>query len=1338
MKHKNMLKTLFLLLAIFTYGLSAKAQCTTPDIGSVYENGNGYVSFTVKNQNNMDLRYYITKGNENAPSTYNNWSNYQSLYSTSDSTEFITNYTYFTPGNYKITIVNTNCANPIVKTKKFTVGCSYRNINTSNLMSINNVSQSIQGDRIDVEAELYYFSHIKATDFEYCLAAYGDNYDNYTPITGGSLNLSLNKDQYNNPISSDNYYYISYRLRNCNGNPNIVTYGEIDGFDLCSNFIENVDINLASDGFKFDITLSNANQYPADGFAYAVYKSGTSPVYPADYNFIGNTLSVNAIDTTFEGSNLDNGENYYIRILSVCDTANIYTEIYKEYHLYNSCLSPQNLTITNNFDSTATITWSKNDLQSGNVSYKYYFGDGSDYTRPSIAINDTTALVDVTESGRNYLIVQTMCSTTDSSSTNVTYYEFTNFCGDTLSNVQAIQQDSTIRVSWDLSANTDVTHYRINIENQYYSNQSRTIYVSNTTSSVTIDTLNGGLFLNNNENYIIQVMSVCDSTNGLYSESVNRVVSIEYVCNATVNNLTLVDNGGRTITATWDAAQNISHYLVELYSNYYFFDTTVTTNSITIPALENGDHYVYVTASCDANGLILSPYVEAEIDMEFCKPSTTVTQIDNLDGTVTLAFNNPNTANDTIIYLYGYDYDSYHMFSSYYNSIDTFDTYGNDLYYIESANMCLNRYNNRVWSNYFDTTINYNTFCSSMYIYDLELTNSNNSIVASFTPGNGNRPNQGYAYKIYDDYGNRSPLIYFNDTIVSISVGPLGNPLEVGEEYEIEIYSVCDSLNNVYESLDYTDIYYQPCYVYTYINMTQNQTTGNISFRVLDYNTYNDITTGFYYAVTDGSDYPQYYSQLTYSNTAQINNINSFWNGTTFVQANEDRIYVTIFPICNAADTTLSLWNRWYNEDYIDNNITYCSNNNVSGSEYVASTNSVKITINATNNRAAAYRYYVLPRNTLMTNTERENAYREVLTSSLTAVNGKWILNLNTNTFDNTAFVNGQTYDYKIVALCDTGLNAVTSYVYGLYSFTVDSTQYNCNSYISGSVTATQNHNAINLEWTTGITDNGFGYAIVPVGTTPINSHFVHTFAQHASVNATTNNNQSFVDGQLYKVYVNYACNSDYNSFSSSTISTNIVYEVDGSNVTTCAPVDSLKVIDQNNGKLTISWDYASTLADGFSYAILPGGVTPTASHFKVAYASPLYNVATTTVSPTDTLVSGNSYVVYVRANCDVTNNLVSDVKSKAIAIYNTLAVDNSTLENMKVYPNPTTGTVTIELAQVDATSMTIVDLTGKVVFESEITSTTTSVDLSNFTNGVYMINVKTLNDVKTTRIVKK
>lgn len=78
-----------------------------------------------------------------------------------------------------------------------------------------------------------------------------------------------------------------------------------------------------------------------------------------------------------------------------------------------------------------------------------------------------------------------------------------------------------------------------------------------------------------------------------------------------------------------------------------------------------------------------------------------------------------------------------------------------------------------------------------------------------------------------------------------------------------------------------------------------------------------------------------------------------------------------------------------------------------------------------------------------------------------------------------------------------------------------------------------------------------------------------------------------------------------------------------------------------------------------------------------------------------------------------------------------------NSLEGVSVYPNPSEGLVTISNDLNVENTITVTDLTGKVV-ATKVAATSTTIDLSNVRTGVYLVKVENTNGKKVERVVIK
>ena len=83
------------------------------------------------------------------------------------------------------------------------------------------------------------------------------------------------------------------------------------------------------------------------------------------------------------------------------------------------------------------------------------------------------------------------------------------------------------------------------------------------------------------------------------------------------------------------------------------------------------------------------------------------------------------------------------------------------------------------------------------------------------------------------------------------------------------------------------------------------------------------------------------------------------------------------------------------------------------------------------------------------------------------------------------------------------------------------------------------------------------------------------------------------------------------------------------------------------------------------------------------------------------------------------------------------LAVETNTLNGVSVYPNPSEGIITIANDNNDENTIVISNVAGQVVY-NQSSSADTSIDLSSFGSGLYVVNVSNENGSLIERVVIK
>ncbi|MNU83902.1 hypothetical protein D3C71_736120 [compost metagenome] len=100
-------------------------------------------------------------------------------------------------------------------------------------------------------------------------------------------------------------------------------------------------------------------------------------------------------------------------------------------------------------------------------------------------------------------------------------------------------------------------------------------------------------------------------------------------------------------------------------------------------------------------------------------------------------------------------------------------------------------------------------------------------------------------------------------------------------------------------------------------------------------------------------------------------------------------------------------------------------------------------------------------------------------------------------------------------------------------------------------------------------------------------------------------------------------------------------------------------------------------------------------------------------------------------------DSLDNNILGKVILAHSFVGLDELSATTATLYPNPAINSVTIELTDKNAVAeLTIVDLLGNVVYATSLTGTA-SVDVSNFTAGVYVVRLTNNGQASSTRFVK-
>jgi endonuclease/exonuclease/phosphatase family metal-dependent hydrolase len=171
------------------------------------------------------------------------------------------------------------------------------------------------------------------------------------------------------------------------------------------------------------------------------------------------------------------------------------------------------------------------------------------------------------------------------------------------------------------------------------------------------------------------------------------------------------------------------------------------------------------------------------------------------------------------------------------------------------------------------------------------------------------------------------------------------------------------------------------------------------------------------------------------------------------------------------------------------------------------------------------------------------------------------------------------------------------------------------------------------------------------------------------------------------------------------------------------------------------SWTPLSDERDRIDYIFYKGaGVTATAAALVGPVGSYAYNLATTAGNGSDifeasTLPWPSDHKAVV-ATISIPATISATLREKN----SEKSLKNSSLE-IKAYPNPSNGFITLVSSENASTQIMISDLAGREIFNKTINLTANDqnrLDLTAFSNGVYFIKVDSQNRTQTIKIIKE
>jgi len=212
------------------------------------------------------------------------------------------------------------------------------------------------------------------------------------------------------------------------------------------------------------------------------------------------------------------------------------------------------------------------------------------------------------------------------------------------------------------------------------------------------------------------------------------------------------------------------------------------------------------------------------------------------------------------------------------------------------------------------------------------------------------------------------------------------------------------------------------------------------------------------------------------------------------------------------------------------------------------------------------------------------------------------------------------------------------------------------------------------------------------------------------------------------------------NCDSTVTVALNVLPELTGTNNTTICANDSVVIngTTYNAVNPTGIEVFENVSANGCDSTVTVNLTVLPAIDITVTNSAPTLSANATSATYQwldcangDTAIIGatnSSYTVTTNGSyaAVVTQNGCTDTSACISVTVTGLTNASLSTDNYNVYPNPTKGIFTIDVPEVKKnTSIAVYDMLGKVIVSKNATSTTTKIDLSGNTKGVYFINIQ-------------
>ena len=226
----------------------------------------------------------------------------------------------------------------------------------------------------------------------------------------------------------------------------------------------------------------------------------------------------------------------------------------------------------------------------------------------------------------------------------------------------------------------------------------------------------------------------------------------------------------------------------------------------------------------------------------------------------------------------------------------------------------------------------------------------------------------------------------------------------------------------------------------------------------------------------------------------------------------------------------------------------------------------------------------------------------------------------------------------------------------------------------------------------------------------------------NVTVSGTPSHNLSGLTlNTLYFVRVQTDCGAGSTSDWTLPISFTTLDEV----VETCPAPTNLTATEVHNEDVVLTWVQEANTATAWDV------------NYREQGTDTWNTVVATAVPFTLTDLSGlTTYEIQVVAHC--TNGLTSDPSATILVTTTNVGVNDYDMNSVNVYPNPTSGQLTIDNSEMMINRVEVYDVYGKLLNMVEVNDVQTTMNVTNYAAGTYFVRIYTENGMVTKRVVKR